>query len=92
MSDIPGIGIFESHEITKKVDNDSEIEITTFAVIGPKDKENLVKAGWVQRAPNVMAYIKPRYLNRDELVPNLQETKVDWDKLAKELDKIADEE
>ena len=61
MNEIPEIDLFCSHEVVKRVDNDAEVEITTFANLTPLDWKRLVKAGWVQRAANVAAYIKPKY-------------------------------
>jgi hypothetical protein len=58
---VPGIDVFNSHKIINHVDNDVEVEITTFAHLTPLDWGKLVKVGWVQRAPNVAAYIKIRY-------------------------------
>ena len=60
MSDIPGMNIFDSHEIRNKVDNSAELVITTVAGIDTNDLNVLIDAGWVQRDTHTMAYRKPK--------------------------------
>ena len=61
MEHIPGLGVFAGYNVIKKVDNDVEVEVSTYAYLQPWDATALVQQGWVQRAPNVFAWLKPRY-------------------------------
>ena len=59
-------GVFVSYEIVKRHENDIEVEITTRASITPSDFKRLARKGWVRRSPNVAAYLKPTYNNKEE--------------------------
>jgi len=80
MSKVPEMGIFGSYEITNRKEDDVELEITTFSSIASNDLKKLTKAGWVQRAPNIVAYLKPIYGGKKKKTVNFSlDLKTDGD-------------
>lgn len=77
MQEVPGLEVFDSHDIIDRKEDDVEVQITTFAHLTPLDWVRLAKAGcWVRRAENVAAYIKPKFT-----LPDLQDIEIDFEEV-----------
>ena len=67
MEEIPGLAHLRANsEVIEEVNNDEELVITTFAHYDSGMLNKMASFGWVIRAPNVFAWIKPTYNEENE--------------------------
>lgn len=61
MSEAAGlIVLMSNYELVDVQDGESELEVTTRAVVQPTEAIKLAELGWVQRSENKFAFIKTR--------------------------------
>jgi hypothetical protein len=81
MSEIAGLMVLSSnYEFSNIVDNDQEIEITTVSNVQLAEAVSLSNLGWVQRASNVFAYVKPSTSKGVDVIEEIQEEFFDGEK------------
>ncbi len=81
MNEAAGLMVLSSnYEFSNIVDNDEEIEITTVSNVQQAEAISLFSLGWVQRAGNVFAYVKPSTNKGDDVIEDIQEEFFDGDK------------
>jgi hypothetical protein len=67
MEEIPGLAHLRANsEVVEEVDNDEELVITIVEHCDSVMLGKMRSFGWVIRAPNVFAYIKPTYNDEEE--------------------------
>ena len=70
MEEIPGLAhIRANNEVVKEFEDDVEFEITVYAHQQDSELCRLSQMGWIIRAPNVFAWLKPTYYTEGEEDP-----------------------